>query len=745
MLFKKIATIASHVAVALLFTGGAIAQDDPDPNSPMPVLVTRAESIRALAQYEKNADRVPLSKIGAQAFRPDTRIVVYVRGLQFTEDEGANSVRLYAEDVKGRTYRLPVRAVRPADAARQLFAVVVEVSDEIGYWGGLPAQGDVLIYATWRGLATNKARLGIGRLGGDIKDPEGSRPMPLDDKAPQVFVPEIVGGYRWSGDRFRFMEQATFGPTLALDNRLRRIGLRMWLNEQFQLPYPSQGNPFPNQPLKPANAPADCDNEQTIVPDVPPTCFRDTYSMYQPQTWFFREAFYGDAQLRHRVAWALMQIWVTSGAGGEVQQGRHMVEYYKLLARHAFGNYRDLMKDVTLHPTMGTYLDMAISTRTNPNENYARELMQLFSIGLFMLNEDGTLQMDNGSPIPTYDQNVVNDLTKVLTGWSFCSVAAACPNLAVGTVNFIDPMLLNSGVTNLNNNRHDLTAKTLLSYPGSTTTSIAACSNCTSLANISTYANNSLERALDNIYNHPNVGPFVGKILIQHLVTSDPSPAYVARVAQVFNENRSNPNQMREVIRAILLDPEARGDVKTDPNFGKLREPVQFVTNLFRTFNVRSANGTGLSDGYLTGRGEFTGMAQIPFQAPTVFNFYPPDYVVPGTSMLGPEFAILTTNTTVQRANFVYQLVFSTIPVSANGPNGTSLDLAELQALAAADTTGNRLVDELNRKMLNGTMSPAVKNTILTAVTNIASSNPSQRARQALYLVATSSQYQVQR
>src|SRR5438552_4185175 len=212
-------------------------------------------------------------------------------------------------------------------------------------------------------------------------------------------------------------------------------------------------------------------------------------------------ALYGDAQLRHRVAWALQQLLVTSGV--DVQQSRHMVEYHKVLSANAFGNFRTLMGQVTLHPTMGDYLSMALSTKNNPNENYAREIMQLFTVGLFMLNPDGTLQLDgSGNPIPTYDQNNVNNLTKVFTGWTFCQTAGTCPNVTVGTVNYIDPMLLNT-------NNHDLTAKTLLSYPGSTTTNIAACANCNTASNITTYANNSMNQPLDNIYNHPNVGPLV--------------------------------------------------------------------------------------------------------------------------------------------------------------------------------------------------------------------------------------------
>jgi hypothetical protein len=316
-------------------------------------------------------------------------------------------------------------------------------------------------------------------------------------------------------------------------------------------------------------------------------------------------------------------------------------------------------------------------------------------------------------------------------------------------------MLLNAGVNqaSINNNLHDLTAKTLLNYPGSTTTNVAACGNCTTFPNVQTYANNSLNQTLDNVFNHPSLGPYVCKVMIQHMVTSDPTPAYVSRVAGVFNNNGFGVRgDMRAVVKAILLDPEARGDVKTDPNYGKLREPWQYATNILRHFNVRSADGLGLSDGVFFQRGEYTGMNQIPFRSPTVFNYFPPDYVVPNSSLLGPEFALMTTGTTIARANFMNRFTFTTpavaisAPTNTGGaPNGTSLDFSDLQALAAADTTGNQLVDELNRRMMHSTMSAQMKSTILTAVVAVASTDPLQRAKQAVYLVTTSSQYQVQR
>ena len=735
------------LSIVYLAAAGAVAQDDGDPNSPAPVLLSESKSTRALAIPARSLGRSEIPfRVSTRPFSYDSTVVIYATNISLASGEGANAFRVYVEDADGRRFRFPVLDVRPlakTAGSETVYALTVHLKDQAGYWAPPENSGDVFVGLTWRGMISNRVILGIG-TGKGVKPDPGAVPTPLGasrtGKGSRAdLLAQSSVGYRYGGDRLRLMEQATFGPTAALDSRIRRIGVRRWIEEQFDAQYPSLTNPYPNQPLKPGTAPSDCDNNQT-VPDVPSTCFRDTYTMYQPVVWFMKEALYGSAQLRHRVAWALAQVWVTSG--NDVQQGRHIVEYHKVLSRNAFGNYHTLMKEMTLNATMGSYLDMARSTRTNPNENYARELMQLFTIGLFMLNQDGTYQLDEtGSPIPTYDQNTVNDLTKVLTGWSFCENTTLCPNRSIGSQNFIDPLLLN-------NNGHDLTTKSLLNYPGVTNRNIAACSGCTGTA-IATYANSSMDQALDNIFHHPNVGPFVSKILIQHLVTSDPTPAYVGRVAAVFNNNGlGERGDMRAVVKAILLDPEARGDAKTDPNYGKLREPVLFATNILRNFNVRSADGLSQSDGYLNGRAEFTGMGQTPFLSPTVFNFYPPSYVIPGTAMLGPEFAIMTTGTAIQRTNFVNRFVFTAVPVPVsipNSPSGTAIDLSDLQAIAAADATGNQLLDELDRRMLHSTMSADMRATLLPAITSVSSTDTLGRVRQAVYLIATSSQYQVQR
>ncbi|MBV9211481.1 MAG: DUF1800 domain-containing protein, partial [Acidobacteria bacterium] len=486
-------------------------------------------------------------------------------------------------------------------------------------------------------------------------------------------------------------------------------GLSPYIAEQLTLPYP--GVPYPSLTPMPINIPTTCTGD----------CIRDNYTMYPLQRWFFQDALYGKAQLRRRVSWALSQILVVSGV--DTQQPSQFLPYLQTLDRNAFGNYRTLLGEITLNPAMGNYLDMVRSTRQNPNENYAREVLQLFSVGLDKLNQDGTPMLDGqGNRIPTYDQNVVNGFTKVFTGWTLA------PPQTPGVPNYIDPMTLVSG-------NHDTGTKLLLD-------GVTLPANQT--------GTQDLNAALDNIFYHPNVGPFISKQLIQHLVTSDPTPAYVGRVAAVFNNNGYGVRgDLSAVVWAILTDPEARGDVKTDPNYGYLREPVLFVTNILRQFNARAASGAvgSVSDGYLDP--QTIAMSQDVFRAPSVFNYYPPDYVVPVSNIKGPEFYLMNTSTALRRANFGNTIVFNTIPVTTGGntnaPFGTSIDLSEMQALAAADTSGGQLLDALNRKLMHGTMSSQMRSIITTAVLAVSTTNPLLRARTAIYLVATSSQYQVQR
>jgi hypothetical protein len=316
----------------------AFAQDDPDPNSPTPILLSEMTSTRALANTPTSSRRTDLSRVTAQAFDPGSKVNIYVTNLDLMVGEGANAFRVYAEDKNGHTYMFPVLDFERYPLAKDVYVATILLKDEIGYWEPPAADGDIYIYLTWRGLASNTVKLGYGEMGGSLREIRGAKATPLGsararsgNKGDEVGSPESQGyvGYRWSGDRHRFQQQAAFGPTAILDNRIRRIGLKTWLAEQFEAPYPSLTNPYPNQPLKPTNAAADCDGDQTVTPDVPPTCNRDTYTMYPLQAWNTKEMLYGDTQLRHRVAWALSQIWVTSG--NDIQQSRHG-RYHKVLS-----------------------------------------------------------------------------------------------------------------------------------------------------------------------------------------------------------------------------------------------------------------------------------------------------------------------------------------------------------------------------------------------------------------------------
>ena len=532
-------------------------------------------------------------------------------------------------------------------------------------------------------------------------------------------------------DTVRFLEQSTFGPTSQSISRVQNIGFEAFLNEQVAAPL----SDYPDLPFWPQTRPMTCTGD----------CQRDNYTLYQLQRHLYSNALFGPDQLRQRMAVGLSEILVTSAV--DVPLPSWMRSYQQLLYRSAFGNFRQLLYDVTLHPTMGRFLDM-LNNRcqaltppnvnicrnglsSQPNENYAREVLQLFSIGTFVLNQDGTRVLDsNGNPIPTYDQKTVEEFARVFTGWVLAPVLPAPVDSGATTVpNYRDPMVIHKD-TQGREDYHDRGPKTLLNgfqLPGGQS------------------ADQELNAAIDNIADHPNVAPFISKQLIQRLVTSNPSAAYVQRIANVFTANRTSPTQLFEVARAILLDPEARGPSKsptTEPNYGKLREPVLFITNVLRAFNATSdgiLNSLNVA-GSLIGSAD---MSEDLFNAASVFNFFPPTARVPGENALGPEFAIFSSLTSLRRSNFVYRVIFSTIPAAPpNRPLGTSIDLASWDSLAA---NPDQLLDSLNTLLLHGAMSLEMRQTIKTAVASVPASNPRLRVRTAIYLIATSSQYQVQR
>jgi len=543
-------------------------------------------------------------------------------------------------------------------------------------------------------------------------------------------------------DGIRFLEQATWGPTDSDLAHLRSVGMQAYLNEQFNTPpqfvdgsaNPPLSSDYPAMPLYPVSQPT--------PPVCDTNCVRDNYTLYQLQKQFVTNALSQPDQLRQRVAFALHKMIVVAGRDMNNNEASWYAPYLQAIDKNAFGNFRQLLKDITLNPGMGRYLDMAGNSRVAPNENYAREVMQLFSVGTDLLNQDGTPVLDaNGNRIPTYGQAEITNLARVFTGWTIAGKTVVINGVTFnGVPDYIAPMSFQNNLGA--NGPFDIGAKTLLNGQ-----QLPACSNCTgNAANMAAYKNAELDAAMDNLFNHQNTGPYLCTQLIHQLVTSNPSPAYVGRCAVAFANNGSGiRGDMKAIITELLLDPEARGDTKTDPSYGHLREPILLMTNLLRMFNATS-------DGVLTtnvsGAGSFTtAQGQDHFNPPTVFSYFPADYGLPGTNLVGPEFGILDTSTTYQRANFVNALFLANsgngIAISSpNRPSGTQMNYAAYQAQAGTPST---LVDMLNTSMMHGAMSASMRTSIITAVTAIASSDPAGRTRTAIYLVATSSQYQVER
>lgn len=494
--------------------------------------------------------------------------------------------------------------------------------------------------------------------------------------ATATFIPSTPGGTT-DADAIRFLEQSTWGPNTALIAHLQSIGKTAFLAEQFN--------------ATPSTYPDPVDESNSLDPLF--------------DQWF-HNAFHGQDQLRQRVAFALSQLFVVSSHG--VGSDDQMIPYQRILMNNAFGNFFDLMRDVTLSPTMGRYLDMVNNDKTepgsglNPNENFARELLQLFSVGLVQLNLDGSDVLDaGGQPVPTYDQDVIINFARVFTGWTYPTKPGETlrwrnSSYYVGPMEAVD-------------SHHDMESKVLMNgfvIPSGGT------------------AQEDLDAALTHIFQHPNVGPFVATRLIRHLVTSNPSPEYIQRVATVFNGDQSGVRgNLQAVITAILMDPEAATVVT---NGGHLREPILYAVALLRALNADVQLDNPL---YTRTRD----MGQALFGAHHVFNFFSPLYQIPGTNLYGPEYEIHTLTGVMARANFVNRVV-------TNGlGGGTTIDLSVFEAVAS---DVGRLVADVERALLHESLSDAERQSIITAVS--ASDNDRTRARTAVYLVATSAKYQVQ-
>jgi uncharacterized protein (DUF1800 family) len=723
-------------------------------NPKPPVLLSDANSTRAIALESVTLKAEPFPLTSTVKFSTDTRtrICIFAMSLELLTGEGANAFSADAQDGTGKLYPLRIEHAAQVPGFPGITMFIVRLADDMG------DLGDVLLRLNLHGMASNRVRVAIGHMGGGPADDVGAIPTPAPATPPPADSPLVLDpftGPATDAEAVRFLEQVTWGPTPAEVAHIKAIGLRAYLDEQFNAPVlnSSKGSNYPDLPFPvddqntacPTSSPGDPNYNQNV-------CNRDQFSMYPLRRTYYTNALYGPDQLRQRVAFALHQILVVSG-NSPLNRGSWMTMYLQALDRGAFGNYRTLLNEIALNPSMGEYLDMRVSTRISPNENWAREVLQLFSIGVNELNLDGTPKLDAlGAPIPSYSQTTVNEFTRVFTGWNLNPIL-----IAPATNNWRDPMVPRGGTT------HDTAAKTLLNG-----VSIPACS----LSNTAC-AQADLTAALDNIFAHPNVGPFISKQLIQHLVTSNPSPAYVSRVATAFNSDcqglypiqgcTSARGNMKAVVQAILLDPEARGEVKTDPKYGKLREPAQYLINVLRAFNAKSFDKLADSDGVFDSRStvDFTGsLDQAIFLPPTVFSYFQPEYEVPGARILGPAFGILSTATTLRRANNINTLIYTGVTantsptaLSPDRPRGTSLDFTSLEALASEagktdDQRATNVANELNTLLLHNTMSDQMRASIVTAIKSIPTSDANfahKRAQMAAYLVATSSQYDIQR
>ena len=539
----------------------------------------------------------------------------------------------------------------------------------------------------------------------------------------------------------RFLQQATYGATLPEIQRVASMGYPAWIDDQFTRPVSL--HLAVHQAIHAELSP------HYTEPRDRECVFSWSCSLTRHDAWS-QIAVHGQDQLRQRVAFALSQFFVISDTSDNVGYSQYAVsDYYDTLAVNAFGNYRTLLEEVTLHPLMGRYLGMLQNEKadpdenTEPDENFAREVMQLFSIGLVELNLDGTPRLDgNGQPIPTYNNERITHLARALTGWNFGGATRWWDwEDTVGLPGLIRPMEDWP-------NYHDTGAKTLLNG-----LSVASGGN----------AEDDLRAALDNLANHPNVGPFLARHLIQRLVTSNPSPAYIRRVATVFNNNGQGVRgDLRAVVRAILLDPEARDmGLAAADDYGKVKEPMLRLTAIWRAFNAQGqavATPAGpTSRPLLRNRGAGTDMAQTVMSSPSVFNFYRPNYQPAGDmrrrGTYAPELQILNEATAISTYNHMHARMFRAdrddpeLSPTVSEPNfyGAAMRL-DLRAEKALAVSPGALADRINLLLMAGRMSPAMRRILVESASGTSMQDGGgDRVEDMIFLVASSSQFAAQR
>jgi uncharacterized protein (DUF1800 family) len=539
----------------------------------------------------------------------------------------------------------------------------------------------------------------------------------------------------------RFLTQATFGPTDVAVGELKDLGFERWIQKQLVEPRALTHLQY-------------FDERNSAIKIQTPTSQAWFNEVNQS---FWSQAIFGPDQLRQRAAFALSEIFVVSAVDGcGANNPRAIASYLDMLAESAFGDFRELIEKVAMHPIMGCYLSHLRNQRENsltgrvPDENFARELLQLFSIGLYKLNADGSMVLDQeGNPIETYGPSDVAGLAKVFTGFSF-----DCPDWpdtscfywgSNGGAKLQDPWVVPMmGYPQFHSYE---TPKNFLGYsiPAATRPDPAK----------------DLSLTLDHLaLKHPNVGPFIGKQLIQRLVTSNPSPAYVARVTSAFERSGRN---MGAMFSAILLDPEARNfaEAKASNTFGKIREPVLRLSALMRAVGVTSDSGLF----YMDPTDDVQKLYQSPLLAPSVFNFFRPGYVYPQgeTAKLGlvaPELQIINESSIAGYANYMKDVVASGVGRWRTNTNGVArydirlnytLDTSNDWYVLAKNRDASPLIEFINQKLMYGLMTEPLKSEIKSAVESLAlSATPTEtqarsRLHAAILLTMVSPEYIVQK
>ncbi|HAS6109299.1 TPA: DUF1800 family protein [Vibrio vulnificus] len=494
--------------------------------------------------------------------------------------------------------------------------------------------------------------------------------------------------------RYDLLYRATFGPTPNSYQQMASVGYQAWLDQQFSMP------PSFHLPLL---------QSYVIEGDTPTQSDRVAVWWHQVN--------HAPDQLRQRVAFALSEIFVVSRYGASLNgRAQELTHYYDMLLEHAFGNYRDLLEAVTRHPVMGDYLSMMANQHADPqknrfpDENYAREVMQLFSIGLYQLNQDGTPLLKNGALLPTYSQDDIENLARVFTGWHLADKSNGSWTSKQG--DWFQAMAPYA-------DKHDSDEKFVMGERFPAGQSIEQ----------------DMAQAMAMLTNHPNTGPFIARLLIQRLVTSNPSPQYVERVALAFNDNGNGiRGDLKAVIQAILLDPEALNGPTE-----RLKEPLISMANLYRALEAKSADPTGR---YHNSNGTFFAFGQAPLSSPSVFNFFSPDYA-PNAQMkekglVAPEFQILSWNNFINISNQMWSATGNSQYDSEENPKKIVVNLAPLEALANDHPA---LIAELSRRFLSEQISPELALIIEQNLNQLKEHQQNTKVRNALHIILNSQEF----